>query len=121
MRSLIALLALLLIAVPAMAEERAPPETRVVIIHHRGPAWDASKPFLEQEGLQAHIDYYRGLVQSGKLAMGGPFLDDSGGMMVSQPGADLQTLTDFAQGDPAVKSGLLVAEIHPWMTAMKAP
>lgn len=45
----------------------------------------------------------------GRLALGGPFLDDSGGMMVAVP---------VAAEDPAVKSGLLRYTVRPWLVAM---
>lgn len=94
------------------------PEIHVVIIHHPGPAWQAGVPFKEQPGLQAHIDHYREMLKSGTLQMGGPFLDDSGGMMISVAGASLEDLKAFAQSDPAVKSGLLTAEVKPWLIGM---
>lgn len=94
------------------------PEILVVIIHHPGPAWQAGVPFKEQSGLQGHIDHYREMLKNGTLQLGGPFLDDSGGMMISIAGASLEELKTFAQGDPAVKSGLLTADVKPWLIGM---
>ena len=58
-----------------------------------------------------------GLLRRNVIVMGGPFLDDSGGMMIarSQSLAEAQRLAD---ADPAVKSGLLRVEVHPWMVPM---
>ena len=102
---------------PAQSEGRRQPN--VVIIHHPGPNWKAGVPYGEQDGLQAHIEHYRKLFESGQLLMGGPFLDESGGMMVSTEGASIDDLKAFAADDPAVKSGLLTADVKPWFVAMK--
>lgn len=50
----------------------------------------------------------------GRLALGGPFLDDSGGMMVAVPAVTRQELEE----DPAVKSGLLRFTLRPWLVGM---
>ncbi len=121
MRLLLALFAWLVLASPApAAEAEAGPAVHVVIIHHPGPAWDKTKPFREQAGLEAHIAHYRALLEKGELSMGGPFLDDTGGMMISKPGADLAALSAYAAEDPAVKSGLLTFEAHAWLIGMAA-
>lgn len=67
-----------------------------------------------------HVDYYRRLLDAGKLSLGGPFLDDSGGMMISVPGASLEEMKNLAEADPAVKVGLLQAIVRPWLVGMKA-
>lgn len=99
----------------------APPPTCLVVFHRPGPAWNADLPMFEQPGLQSHIDHYRALLQTGQLGAGGPFLDSGGGgMMIARPGMRLEELQDFANRDPAVVSGLLLAEVRPWMPAMRA-
>lgn len=102
------------------AANAAGPDIRAVVFHKPGLAWKAGVPFREQPGVQAHVDHYRKLLEQGKLALGGPFLDDGGGMMIAQPGVTLDEARDFAAADPAVKSGLLAFEVKPWMVAMKA-
>jgi len=52
------------------------------------------------------------------LERGGPFIDSSGGMMVFAPGVDRTLADQIAQADPAVKSGLLVVEVRPWLAAL---
>jgi len=98
-----------------------PPPTCLVVFHQPGPGWKPGRHMLEQEGLQDHIDHYRGLLQSGQLGAGGPFLDgDGGGMMIARPGMLLEELVAFAESDPAVRSGLLTVLVRPWMAAMRA-
>jgi uncharacterized protein YciI len=61
-----------------------------------------------------------GLLESGLLEMGGPFLVlDAGGMMVTVPEVSPDEIEAFAAADPAVESGLLKYELRPWFTAMK--
>ncbi len=59
------------------------------------------------------------LHELGKLELGGPFLvPDVGGMMVTTKEITQEEIEFFASNDPAIKSGLLIYEIRPWMTAM---
>lgn len=96
-------------------------DIRYVIFHTPGPAWVPGKSLFEQVGVQEHVDHYRTLHAEGKLALGGPHLDaDGGGMMVPQAGLAEQEIHDFAQADPAVRSGLLIARVRPWLIGMKA-
>ena len=95
-------------------------ETRYVIFHAPGPRWLPGKSLLEQDGVQEHVNHFRQMQGNGRLFMGGPFLDGAGGgMMISEEGISEQELIEFAQADPAVKSGLLTAELRPWLVGMK--
>lgn len=94
-------------------------DIRHVVFHKPGAKWDHSKSFFEQDGLDGHVGHYRKLLADGKLALGGPFLDDhSGGMMVPVNAMTEEEVRDFAEADPAVKAGLLQFEIRPWLVAM---
>ena len=96
-------------------------DIRHVVFHQPGPKWDHAKSFFEQAGLEGHVAHYRELLAQGKLAMGGPFMDDrSGGMMIPVASMTEEEVRDYAEADPAVKAGLLEVEIRPWMAAMKA-
>ncbi len=97
------------------------PLPQLVVFHDPGPRWRRGIAGFEQEGLQAHVDHYRELLRSGKLALGGPFLDDDGGgMMVATADVDAAELAAFAAADPAVVSGLLTYRIRPWLMGMRA-
>ena len=94
-------------------------EIHVVIFHRPGPRWDHALPMLEQPGLQDHVDHYRSLGERGLMRLGGPFMDaSSGGMMVAKPALTMDEARAYALADPCVKSGLLVAELRPWLLAM---
>jgi uncharacterized protein YciI len=98
----------------------APAPNCFVVIHRPGPAWLPGVPLFEQPGLQDHINHYRRWHEDGRLTLGGPFLDASGGgMMITEPGPTLDEVHDFAAADPAVASGLLGYEVRPWMVGMR--
>jgi len=96
------------------------PQVRFVVIHTPGPSWKKGVDFREQDGVREHVEHYRKLKEEGRLAMGGPFLDDSGGMMLAAEGETKESLEEFAARDPAVVSALLRFEVKPWYVAMKA-
>jgi uncharacterized protein YciI len=80
---------------------------------------DPALGFLDQLGIQAHVLHYRQLLARGQLFMGGPFLNDGGGLMILSADAGIEEVERFAQADPAVRSGLLHAEVHPWLAFMQ--
>lgn len=93
---------------------------RFVVIHKPGPKWQYGVDYRQQVGVGEHVDHYLKLHEQGKLELGGPFLlPDMGGMMVTTKEVSQEEIEAFAAGDPAVKSGLLIYEIRPWMTAME--
>lgn len=97
-----------------------PPAIRYVVFHRPGPAWQHGVDFREQDGVREHIQHYLKFHEQGKLELGGPFLlADAGGMMVATRDVSQEELEDFAAADPAVRSGLLICEIRPWLTAME--
>jgi len=95
-------------------------DVRYAVFHRPGPNWQPGKSLFEQPGLQDHIAHYRQLLQAGKLALGGPHLDEqAGGMMIPSAGVSEDEIRAFAMADPAVKSGLLRVEIRPWLIGMR--
>ncbi len=95
-------------------------DIRFVIVHRPGPKWVEGKPMFEQEGLGEHVAHYRGWLADGKLLAGGPFLDGfAAGMMVPEPNLPEAEIRAFAEADPAVRTGLLLAEVHAWLVGMK--
>jgi len=95
------------------------PALRYVVVHQPGPGWEAGVPAFEQPGLGAHVEHFRKLFEAGRLSLGGPFMDgSSGGMMIPTPDVTEAEMRTFAAEDPAVRSGLLVFEVRPWMPAL---
>lgn len=108
-------------AASAPVTRSAAPDIRYIVIHRPGPAWMAGKGIFEQAGVREHVEHYRQWLRAGKLEYGGPHLDaKAGGMMIPVAGLSEREITQFADADPAVKSGLLVAEVRPWLIGMSA-
>jgi hypothetical protein len=99
--------------------ERPRVDVRFVIVLKPGPEWEPGVDFRHQQGIDEHTRYYRALLASGKLDMGGPFLDESGAMMVPVAGLLESDVAEFAVKDPAVKRGLVTFEIRKWFLAMR--
>lgn len=94
-------------------------DIRFVVFHTPGPNWQRGKSMFEQVGLQDHVAHYRKLLDGGQLVLGGPHIDEkSGGMMIPSSGVSEEEIKAFALADPAVKSGLLLAEVRPWLVGM---
>ncbi len=102
----------------AVAQEGPP--VYFVLFHSPGSSWQEGTSFREQPGVREHVAYMAGFEQEGVLVMGGPFLDDSGGMMVMQA-ESLEVAQTLAEADPAVQSNLLNVEVKPWMVVMRQP
>ncbi len=100
-----------------MADSDGPP-IRFVAFHRPGPAWKAGTEFSEQPGVREHVAHYGDAMNEGHLERGGPFIDSSGGMMVFAPGVSRALADEIAQADPAVRSGLLIVEVRPWLAAL---
>jgi uncharacterized protein YciI len=128
-RSIFTLFALIALAISAGAQTtdtanatKAPKpmkDIRFVVIHTPGSKWIPGKSLFEQVGVREHVDHYMKLLEAGKLALGGPHLDGkAGGMMIPAAGVTEEEIAAFAAADPAVKSGLLLVEIRPWLIGM---
>jgi uncharacterized protein YciI len=95
------------------------PATRFVIFHRPGPLWKPQVSALEQHGVAAHFEYLQTAFEAGKIEKAGPFPVGSGGGMIIMRAdtteADARLLID---GDPGVKSGLILAEVRPWLITL---
>ncbi|MBK6963739.1 MAG: hypothetical protein IPH20_07240 [Bacteroidales bacterium] len=85
----------------------------------RGPdrSHDSLTAAKIQEGHMAHIMQ---MAKDKKLVLAGPFMDngDLRGIFVFNV-ASIEEAVDLTNQDPAVKSGRLVMEIHPWYGPVK--
>jgi len=94
-------------------------DIRFVVFHSPGPKWQPGKTLFEQAGVREHVEHYRKFLEAGRLAFGGPHLDGKGGgMMIPTAGVSEEEVARYAAEDPAVKSGLLQAEVRPWLIGM---
>ncbi len=86
------------------------------VILKKGPNRDQDS-IMAGKIQKGHIENINKLAASGKLNVAGPFLDegDLRGIFIFDSGSE-EEVRSFVDNDPAVKSGRLVYEIHPWMT-----
>jgi uncharacterized protein YciI len=106
-------------AASAAGAARPARDVRWVVLHSPGPQWQPGKNLFEQPGVREHVEHYRKLLVAGKLALGGPHLDErGGGMMIPAAGVSEAEIRQFAADDPAVKSGLLRFDVRPWFVGM---
>jgi len=89
-----------------------------IAFHRPGPAWKADVDFLEQPGVDEHAAYYAAALGAGQIERGGPFLDASGGMMIFASHVTEALAQEVAQSDPAVRSGLLLVDVKPWLPVL---
>ncbi len=77
-----------------------------------GPSWLKGKPMKDQP-LKAHVDYLLVLHDRGKVTMGGPLADGSGGLVVFAA-ESIEEVEEILSSDPAIVSGILAATIKEW-------
>ena len=104
------------VASPTLAAAAGPP-TYFVLTHAPGPQWDHAKAFRDQSGIGQHVGYWSGYADKGQIVLGGPFLDNSGGMMILDVPTS-EAAHAMAEADPAVTSGLLAVTVKPWLAAL---
>lgn len=89
-----------------------------LIEHTPGPRWEVGVGFGDQPGVEHHLATMRGWLDSGRLVMGGPFVDDEGGGTAVVRFDTLAEADAAAQADRAVVEGLLQARTRPWRVGM---
>jgi len=90
----------------------------LVVLKH-GPKWIPNKPVAEQP-LLSHGRYLNEQMSKGVLVMAGPFLDDSGGLILYR-GKDEAEVRAIAEHDPGVIGQILAVEsIRPFRVAFDA-
>src|SRR5580704_8785555 len=114
-----AIIAALAVAGWLLAQSQ-PPSKQYVVLLQRGPKWVAGKPAGEQ-ALGNHGRYLQEQMTKGALQLAGPFLDDSGGLILYNA-RDEAEVRAIAEHDPGVVSGILAVEwIRPFDLAFDAP
>jgi uncharacterized protein len=98
--------------------ENKQPQIYYVLFHTPGPTWKEGTSFQEQPGVMDHVNYMASFMPNDMLAIGGPFLDNTGGMMVLRAGSQEETEA-IAKADPSVRAGLLEVTVKPWYVPME--
>ena len=109
---------------PCLSAQVAPPPAAVLsvtkserdhlfmVVYRPGPNWVQGKHVTEQP-LADHFRHLLTLYAEGTLKGAGPFTDDAGGAALIGA-ADLDTASAIVSKDPAVRSGVMVGEVHPF-------
>jgi uncharacterized protein len=96
-----------------------PPSKQYLVLQKRGPKWVAGKPAGEQP-LGNHGRYLQEQMTKGVLQLAGPFLDDSGGLILYNA-RDEAEVRAIVEHDPGVVAGVLAVEwIRPFYVAFDA-
>ncbi|MDH4214165.1 MAG: YciI family protein [Candidatus Thorarchaeota archaeon] len=92
-------------------------ETQSYVIILR-PANEYGNPGTN-ERVNEHFEYLKGLLEKGVLTMAGRFSEVLIGLDIIETPSQEEALR-IMKDDPAVKSGVFHAELHPWRIALKA-
>lgn len=84
----------------------------------QGPAWRSGAPMREQ-GLGPHAAYMQQLQSEGRLFAGGGYASDDGGMAIIVA-RDIQEARAILAADPAITSGIFVAELRHWRVRFRS-
>jgi uncharacterized protein YciI len=121
MRQLVLTIAFITVSfsfVPAQVKDSVKPVMKnyFMVFLKKGP--HRNQDSLEAQKIQqAHMENITLLAKSGKLNIAGPFLDDGdlrGIFVFDVP--TIEEAKNLTETDPAIKSGRLSYEIHPFMT-----
>ena len=98
---------------PAQAAPPAAPQRQLFLFLFRpGPACQAGVP-MRQQNLREHGAYHARLVREGRSVAGGGYVGEDGGMAIVRA-ADLAEARAMLAADPAIVSGVFVAELRQW-------
>ncbi len=84
----------------------------IAVLYSPGPNWIRGRP-LSAQPLRGHVAYLKKLHARGQLSMGGPFTDESGGLVILTVDS-IDQARELIARDPAVIEGILFAEVHAW-------
>ncbi len=94
------------------------PTIYYALIHSPGKNWEPILSFTQQSGIEGHANYMSTFLESKKLVQGGPFLDNTGGMMIFN--VSKEEANSIANADPCVISGILNVSVKPWLLALSS-
>lgn len=101
------------------SEDMKPPTpmaTYIVGLLKKGPKWTAESTPATAEIQKGHLAHLGKMADMGKLVGAGPLLDNGElrGILIFNLASADEALA-LAQQDPAVTSGRLIVEVHPWL------
>jgi uncharacterized protein YciI len=90
-------------------------KTYYIVFLKKNPSRPQMDSVAAHEIQEAHLAYLTKMWKNGKIDLAGPMLDDNEirGIAVYDT-ETMQEAVELATDDPAVKSGRMVVECHPW-------
>jgi len=101
-------------------QQNSAPQFKLVKFHmallKKGPKWTPTATKETAQMHEAHVAHVLTLLSNGKAVVAGPLSDDGAirGIYIFRT-ESAEEATKWANSDPAVAAGNLIAEIHPWM------
>lgn len=89
-----------------------------VLLFTPGERWDKDKP-LSQQRLEDHRAYYQKLLESGKVILGGGFIEEDAGISILKAKNRVE-VDSLVRNDPAVLSGIFKIEVKPLFVVFKS-
>ena len=84
-----------------------------VVIYTPGPAWLQGKSITEQPYFREHGRYMQRFFADKRLIMGGPFMDNQGGLGIIDVANEAKA-REILEQDPAVLARVFQPHLHPW-------
>jgi hypothetical protein len=109
LRALLVLAYVLVASLSSVAQNAAPADSLFIVTYTTGPAWDASKPPMEQPNFKEHSANLGAMRKEGLIRFGARY-SDKGMIVVSFK--SLAAAKERILVDPGVANGLFKAEIE---------
>lgn len=81
---------------------------------HTDPTPEESAVFSE------HFAYLKALTKQGQVLLAGPCTDAAFGIVIFRAESD-EAAQELMDNDPALKSGIMTAELHPFVASLFSP
>ena len=85
----------------------------IYLIHPLREEFFSNPTKEENDIMQEHFNYLKAGIQSGKVILAGPCLDDTFGLVVFQA-EDEVSANAFMMNDPSIRKNIMMAELHPF-------
>jgi uncharacterized protein YciI len=89
----------------------------IYVLHTKGRDVIDKTTSEEEARLGEHFEYLQRALEDGKLILAGPCEDGEFGIVVFRAAAEDEA-SAFMQSDPAVRHGLMTAELHPFRVSL---
>ena len=86
------------------------------VVYTPGSAWIQGKSVFEQPFFKEHARYMQRFFDDKQVIMGGPFMDNQGGLGIIEVANEVHA-RDIVEQDPAVLARVFQPDLHPWYAA----